>query len=55
MDDRPVLGAYSAYKKVVVAHEVSGFRIVGVAQDNVPFWRITSLCKFGNLKIDRLS
>ena len=54
MDDQPVRGVYSTNKnQVIVVNEVSGFFVLGVAQDNVPFWRTTSLCKFGNLKILR--
>lgn len=52
MDDQPVRGVYSTNKnQVIVVNEVSGFLVLGVGRDNVPFWRTTSLCKFGNLEI----
>ena len=29
-----------------MTNEVSGFRVLGMAEENVPFWRTPSLCKF---------
>ena len=41
MDDQPV------------ANEVSGFRVLGMVEENVPFWRTSSPRKFGDQVANR--